>query len=148
MPPQDLGRQVAGLASPTLRRSFQDVHDGEGEAVSQLLQLIAKGDRPIANHANCPGSKRNCAAGGGFSTSVVVSPRSATTRSKRQGCASARRGLSRRTHTSRPTKAPDIRPHRICFQRLLTYSSTKKTCRSAPTTSTSASTVCMTCHAS
>src|SRR5436305_12070117 len=46
-------------------------------------------------------------------------------------------GLISRTQTSKATKAADIKAQRICFHRLLTYSSTKKTCPNAPTTSTS-----------
>jgi hypothetical protein len=46
------------------------------EANENGCWVIEYGERPIANHANCPGSNRKFAAGGGSSTSVVVSPRS------------------------------------------------------------------------
>jgi hypothetical protein len=124
------------------RRFKQDGIDGAGVAAVMSDAGLTNG----AFYAHL--ASKEDAAAGGLSTSVVVSPRSATTRSKRQGRASAPRGLTRRTHTSRPTNEADMRPHRICFQRLLTYSSTKKTCRSAPITTTSASTVCTMCHAS
>src|SRR5262245_15598340 len=121
-------------ASSTSSRSALDANEN-GCCVRE------KGERPKANQPNCPGAKRNAVPDGGLSVSVVVSPRSAATRSRRQGRASARRGLISRTQTSKRTNAPDMKPQRICFQRLLTYSSTKKTCPSAPTISTSANTV-------
>jgi hypothetical protein len=106
------------------------------------------GDRPNANHANCPGWKRKSVPAGGVNATAVVSPGSAVTRATCQGRASARRGFSSRTQTSRQTNAADIRAHRICFHSEPTYSSTKMMCPTAPTTRTTASTVWMACHAS
>jgi hypothetical protein len=104
------------------------------------------GERPIANHANCPGWNLNRAPSGGVSATVVVSPPSAVTLLTVQG--RVRRGLTSLTQINSQTNAADISAQRICFHSELTYSSTKMMCPTAPTTSTTASTAWIACHAS
>src|SRR6185312_15163912 len=129
------------IATSTLVRSALDEKEN-GCWVSE------NGERPNANHANCPGWKLKPFPVGGVSATVVVWPRSSTMRATRHGRDRARRGLTIRTHTSRPANAADMRPQRSCFHSELTYSSTNKTCPSAPTINTTASTLCVTCQTS
>jgi hypothetical protein len=85
------------------------------------------GERPNANHANCPGWKSKVVPSGGVIAIVVVSPCSAVTRATRHGRDRARRGLINRTHSKSATNAADMSPQRICFHSELMYSLTKMT---------------------
>src|ERR1700754_61967 len=77
-PTVDVKSASALTAISTSSRSALDENENGG-------WVIENGDRPMANHANCPGWNPNFAAAGGLSTSVGGSPGSATTRSNRHG---------------------------------------------------------------
>jgi uncharacterized protein YjbI with pentapeptide repeats len=66
----------------------------------------ANGERPTAIHPNCPGSNLNPSWPTGSITSVLVSPRSVSTRTTRHGCRSLLSGLRTRIHSSSKMSTP------------------------------------------